>query len=170
MVLTSHYSSVCHLDCLPCHIATPAHPPFRLFYAFIKRSVAYRWVTDEQPFQLVINIFLVGTSFLLIITPQRRAVLQSATLEIWETAKEAKARQGRGSQRASCWESCSGSIISRWQASTSKLAALQGSPKTHPFHKTNCFGCFYPKTLSTPKQPNLKHSKKRWFCDVHGNC
>ena len=48
----------------PCHIATPvAISPLPLASQFyeIKKSVAYRWVTDERPFQLVINIFLVGT-------------------------------------------------------------------------------------------------------------
>ena len=54
-MLNSAYRPVC--------FALPYSPPLspRLFYAFIKRSVAYRWVTDEQPFHLVINIFLVGT-------------------------------------------------------------------------------------------------------------
>ena len=39
--------------------ATQADLPACLFYA-IKRSVAYQWVVDDQSFQLVINIFLVG--------------------------------------------------------------------------------------------------------------
>ena len=55
-MLNSAYHPV--YDALP-PLLTPSL--FCLFYAFIKRSVAYRWVTDEQPFQLVINIFLVGT-------------------------------------------------------------------------------------------------------------
>ena len=62
--LTNHYPKA-NL-CLPPKLLSPPSP--LCLFCVIKRSVAYRWLTDEQPFQLVINIFLVGTSFLLIIT------------------------------------------------------------------------------------------------------
>ena len=50
-----------HLVTLPPQWTFPPSPSPCLTVLWDQKSVAYRWVTDERPFQLVINIFLVGT-------------------------------------------------------------------------------------------------------------
>ena len=52
---------ISHLVTLPPQWPFPPSLPLASQFYEIKKSVAYRWVTDERPFQLVINIFLVGT-------------------------------------------------------------------------------------------------------------
>ena len=69
------------LLCLPTLPPQLTSPPCSACFMRSKEVSHTGWVTDEHPFQLVINIFLVGTSFLLLITllhcykSQRRVVL-----------------------------------------------------------------------------------------------